>query len=516
MRKSLFATLLVLPILLISCTGEGSSSQPTSSDSPSSPTTSEIPTVPNDEVETYTDPVLNANINKMRDGFTMQGNVIQRRYASTINSDGEYEIDGDPIDTNTYYTMVGYNSKDENAFYKYSYRLANNVEIAAEGPYTYFEDENGYAYTESIDYSNKVSRNYQTYNASTNTGLTFADNGFYNFVYILLEEDFTLNESVQAFTRYDLNINKAAIISNNLLYSLNSGAFAVPNEAYFRVDNGNFTSLTIELDPITSIDSTTGEVTLITNSIVFAFNNLGEQTIEHITPYEETEASETLTNAFKTFEGQSFKMTVRHQYEGISLYPSDVSDLTVADDVTTDYYFTGKEIYVHTRQRNETSNINLERDYYLAPTSETDMHLYPYAYDSSTGEYTVRNAGVILEDGTIAFAQAYVGYYFYSDLLPIISDISGTFFDQVDETTFTVKEGMMESLADCFVISKRPFQVDRFEESDPLTINLSAGTVSTIEGEYDFTDTMQGYRYNGSISVEYSMLGDVTLEDIIG
>ena len=144
------------------------------------------------------------------------------------------------------------------------------------------------------------------------------------------------------------------------------------------------------------------------------------------------------------------------------------------------------------------------------------MHLYPYAYDSSTGEYTVRNTGVILEDGTIAFAQAYVGYYLYSDLLPIISDISGTFFDQVDETTFTVKEGMMESLADCFVISKRPFQVDRFEESDPLTINLSDGTVSTIEGEYDFTDTMQGYRYTGSISVEYSMLGDVTLEDIIG
>ena len=103
----------------------------------------------------------------------MQGNITQSRYEYNEDPLGNYLIEGEPLETNLYHSNFAYNGGEEKAFYKYSYREVEGVTITAEGPYTYFEDENGYAYEEVIDYTNVVRRNYNSSMASTNGGLTF-------------------------------------------------------------------------------------------------------------------------------------------------------------------------------------------------------------------------------------------------------------------------------------------------------------------------------------------------------
>ena len=298
MKKSL----LLVSLLALSGLASCASTPDVNDDEQNGDTTTET------EVENYEDEVLKENMENLLTGFSMHGNITQERYEYNIDNEGNYVIEGDPIDTNLYQTDVAYNGGDEKAFYKYSYREISGMTITAEGPYTYFEDEDGYAYEEVIDYTNVVQRDYDSSMTSTKGGLTFGDNGFNNIFGLLIEDDFTLNESVTAFTRYDLNIDKAGLMASTLLYSLNSGATALPTEAYIRADNGVFTQFNFKLSPIVSLDSTTGDYSLITNSATFTFSDLGTKPIEHLTAYEETEDSKALSSAFAKFKDQSYKL----------------------------------------------------------------------------------------------------------------------------------------------------------------------------------------------------------------
>ena len=500
MQKKILLSLLAV-LSLAGCTGTESSSSQTSEE--------------NHESEVFNDPLLASNVQNFLKGFRMEGNIIQTRYQAELNDDFQYVPVGDPLETNTYYTDVAFNSGEENAFYKYSYRyLETNGEqvlVPAEGPYTYFEDENGYAYGETIDYSNTVVR---TYPSSNNAhGLTFGDNGFYNFFSLLLEEDFTLNSEITSYTRYDLSIDKAAIIANNILYSLNSGAYALPTEAYIRADNGIFTQLHIELGPVASIDNITGGVSVITNSIVFTFSDIGEETITHLTPYEETEDSNNLKEALDQFAGQSFTMNVNHTSHATNIYTGEEENTSV----TNIYGFTGEEIYVHEVGDNETSSTNLATDYYLAPISNTDERLYPYAYSEEENAFTLRNNGFTSEDGVVRFASGFCGLYLYDDLVPVIAGVSGALFTYDEENNvYEAKGETLSELTDCFLIASRPFRITGFAEASTLEVRLNDNNqLSSISVLYAYTDTLDGYIYQGSIDIAYSDVGSTTLEDFI-
>ena len=513
MKKQNILLISLFGILALTSCGETSST--TGSSSSASSSQPEISTS-DSEKEVFNDEILKNNIDLLRKGFKLTGNVLQERYNSSTDSERNYIPVGEPIEENRYVTEVAFNSTTENAFYKYSYRTVEGVVIPAEGPYTYFEDDNGYAYTEEIDYTNTVVKNYSSALATTQNGLTFADNGFYNFATILLEDDFTKDEDSVAFTRYDLNIDKAAIISNNLLYSLNSGAYALPEEAYIRVDNGIFTSLNITLSPISSVDIYTGQVTMISNTVTFTFSDIGEETVTHLQPNESSADSEKLETALSKFANTSYKMTTVENYESTNIYTGDVEQLI---NYTQDFYFTGKEIYIHERGRNETSTVlDKTNDYYLAPASEADPHLYPYGYDASTQGWTIKADGYYGEDGSIKFAKGYCGMYLYEDLLPIIADVSGTFFEyNAEENAFYAKDGMITYLSQCFIISKQPFTMTNFENADTLKISLNdANEVSSIEIIYNYTDSLDGTIYDGNITVTYTDVGNITLEGLVG
>ena len=312
MRHNKLLSLSLLSVLFAASCGGTTPNDPTDD-----PNSNENPA----EVEVFSDKVVQENVDKMLDGFTIEGTITQRRYsynaATDVDENGHYSIpeDREPIEQNIYHTNVAFNGKTENAFSKYSYREipgndGQTITLTSED-YTYFEDEEtGYAYEEVIDYKNNVEKVFGSSLSNTSNGLTFGDNGFYNIASLFKEGDLVLDENFVAYTRYDLNIDKAAIISNNLLYSLNSGAYALPTEAYIRADNGVFTSLNIELSPIYSYDSYTDVASLITNSIVFNLGNLGQETITHITPYEETDDSRRLDASLAKFENQNYKMNI--------------------------------------------------------------------------------------------------------------------------------------------------------------------------------------------------------------
>ena len=511
MKKSLLLVSLIALVGLAAC-----STTPEVNDddknNPNDETPSEVT-----EVENFEDPVLKDNMEKLLIGFSMQGNITQSRYEYNEDPFGNYLIEGEPLETNLYHSNFAYNGGEEKAFYKYSYREVEGVTITAEGPYTYFEDENGYAYEEVIDYTNVVRRNYNSSMASTNGGLTFGDNGFNNVFGLLIEDDFTLDESVTAFTKYDLNLDKAGLIASTLLYSLNSGATALPTEAYIRADNGVFTQFNIELSPVSSLDSITGDSSLITNSITFSFSNLGTKPISHLVAYEENEDSKKVSDAFKKLEDTSFTLKVNDSYKT----ENQIEGIFGEGEEEKHYYFTGKEIYYHKVIEGETTSFNKDRDFYLAPKgdSETtgDMHLYPYAYDAATDSFTIREGGLQYEDGTYGYAQGFCGDYLYEDYLPIISDVSGTFFEYDEASnSYVSKEDQVSSLNDCFLLRYPPFYSERQDSIYEYRIKLDDnGSLSSISARYVFNESMDGMIYTGTYTLEFSNVGSTTLEGLI-
>lgn len=474
--------------------------------------TSTPPFTSEQEVEEFNDPIIKENMLNLLKGFSLSGNVIQKRYqAGYVN--GSYIPVGDPIEENTYFTDISFNSETENAFYKHSYQYINNEMVTAEGPYVFFEDEDGYAYSEEINYANEIIKTYDTSVSSSNKGLTFADNGFYNFFKIFIEEDFTLNNSVQSYTRYDLNVDKVGIVANNLLYSLNTGAYSLPTEAYIRVDNGVFSQMFITLAATLSYDSMSGTISMITNEISFTFSDIGNETIKHVTPYEETNDANNLTAALAKFKDNSFKMRVSHQYSANDMNLGTTKEVSEIFD----YYFTNREIYVHKVTENETSNIDLENDYYLAPLSEADNTLYPYMYDEVSKSYQLIEDGVTDSEGNILFASGYNGKYVYSDLRPLIGGVSGALFTFDDKNnTYTVLEDAKSALNECFLIDKHPLKIDGFEEAQTFTLTLDDNKdLSDLDVDYAFIDTMNAIIYNGTINVTFTNLLDSTLDDII-
>ena len=476
--------------------------------------------IENTETEPFNDEVIKNNIEKGLDGFRMSGNITQKRYQERdITTDpvsGAYVLkDGaTPLETNPYSTDIAYNSKTQNAFYKYSYRTVEGQTMVSEGPYTYFEDENGFAYTENINYKNEVFNDYESSVATTQNGLTFADNGFYNFFTILTEDDFTLDEDFAAYTRYDLNIDKASIIASTLLYSINSGATALPTEAYVRVDNGNFTQLSITLSPIISKDSLTSNTSFITNDVLFTFSNLGEETIEHTLPYLETELSQEISNAFSKI-GNNYTVN----------YTDEYWNLGNSDNTTTksqNVYFTGNEIYVHDVVEGETSATSAN-DYYLAPENDSNPALYPYDADGN-----IHTDGYYLygedEDGNqiitdVLYASANCGAYTYNDLLPIITDVSGAFFDEEtttdtagnENTEIVSKDDHVDSLNDCFFLSKGQFSKELFNNIEYYTVELNNdGSLASISAYYGYA-TLEGTMRVGILTASFSNVGTTTL-----
>ena len=343
--------------------------------------------------------------------------------------------------------------------------------------------------------------------------LTFADNGFYNFFSILIDSDFTLDES--SGNRFDLNIDKAGLISNNLLYSLNSGTYGLPSEAYLLASNEMFSELHITMEPLTSYDSMANQYYIIDNTISFTLLDAGKETIKHIEAYPETENGKVLSEAFKAYtDDVSYKLTVDNSYT--------VTDLNAENPVPSsheeisDYYFTtDKAMYIHDRANKEDTSLNKASDYYLAPNANNRLQAYKY-----DGNSFVAYEGNITEgegdDALIRFPSTYNNYYTYSDMTPDIAMVSGSLFDKNSEiNAYEAKEELISTLANALSITKRPYLLEAvsLDGIASIDVTINSDNSLTIVMPYGYIDTLATGIYQGKVSLTYS-LGDYTISGL--
>ncbi len=428
--------------------------------------------------------VIEQNIYDFSKGFLMKGNISQTRYVAIgTDSNGDYIFSSDASDTNSYKTNIGFENKTRNGYTKYSTQEYDFEDQVIEN-YTYFEDENGYTYKESLNCKNEIERDY-TINQSKNS---FTYNGFYNFFSILNREDFEKEND----TTYYINIDKASIISNNLLYSLNSGFSTNVKEAYFNLTNGVFTSFTIEMNDYLYLDSSTYYLYKVENKAVFSLEQAGTYTIDSAKKYD-SKGYTTLQNSLSSI-GNNFTMHVEIKANN----QVDSSSSTSYED----FYFTGDKIYVHTYDNLDSKDVDKTKDFYLS--TQEDGKLYSYSYDETSSSF--------IKQATTNFPSLYQGLFTYNDYLPNIKDVSADLFKYDDQSkTYKGEDNAISALTDCFYLKKVPFKKSAANSFYDIEISLDNDKISLVTLPYSYTDFMEGSLVTGTYKISYSNIGSTSL-----
>ena len=422
---------------------------------------------------------LDNNISLFSKGFLMSGYITQTRApAISIDDNGNY-VFSPTKEKNEYQTNIGFQNVGRNAFEKKSTQEFEG-ELQSMENYVYFEDENGLAYSETLNYKNEVERNYSINYANS----SFASNGFYNFFTILQKGDFIQSEEEP--TRYDLNLDKAGIISNNLLYSLNSGFATAVKEAYFTVENDIFKNFFITMNSYYYIDN--NYLYEVENDAVFSLQQVGTYKIPSVHQYEAKNYT-ALDKALKEL-GNNYTMNV----EKIS------TDAVTGKSTTSfqDFYFTGKEIYVHSYTDENDAAPNRENDFYLAP--EEDNRLYSYVYDADSSSYVKKT--------TTGFPSLYQGKYTYEDCLPLTNEVSSDLF-VYDEATkiYSPEDEAKSSLIKCFYLRNPAFKSSQSNSFYDADVVLAGEHIAFIELPFSYTDFMEGTIVTGSYRLTYKNIG---------
>lgn len=425
--------------------------------------------------------VIQNNIDTFSKGFLMNGVITQTRYVALgIDSSGNY-IFSTEAETNTYKTSVGFENTTRNGYTKHSTQEYDWEDQVIED-YTYFEDEDGYTYKENLNYKNEIERDY-TINQSQNS---FEYNGFYNFFSILNKADFEKeNDSCYYLDQY-----KAGIISNNLLYSLNSGFATSVKEAYFDIENNVFSKFTINMEDYLYLDSSsTSYLYKVENSAVFTFEDIGTYTIDSAKKYDAKNYT-SLQNGLNAV-GKNYTMHVK-----INSLNQGTSTNTISYE---DYYFTGDKIYVHTYTDETKSSPDYTSDYYLA-SEENGGTLYSYTYDETTSSF--------IKNPTTSFPSLYQGLFTYEDYLPNVSEVSADLF-KYDDTSKSYKgeDNAISALTDCFYLKKVPFKKSAANSFTDIEIKLDNESISSVTLPFSYTDFMEGEIVTGSYEITYSSIG---------
>ncbi len=414
----------------------------------------------------------------------MDGTISQSRVAITgYDSDGNYVYSSNK-ETNTYESKIGFSNTDRNAIYKYSTQVYEGESQTIED-YTYFEDEEGYAYAESLSINNEVTRDYSI-NLTTSS---FEYNGFYNPFSILDEADFSVNSSNE--NRYDLDINKAGIIANNLLYSLNSGFATAVKSAYFIFNGTTFSSFRINMnDYIYEGDDAYYKVS---NNVYFILSEVGSYHIDGATPFADKGyvALETGLKAIK----DNFTMHVKKKInEQVSATKSEEY---------VDFYFADGEIYVHSYSDSNKSAVDKTADFYLAPSE--DNTLYSYVYDSASSNWNQKSVST-------AFPSLYQGKYTFEDYCPKISSVSSNFFKYNDESGYyEAEESMAEILPSYFYLGAQPFKKGASNSFIDVEITCNDSMIDKVILPFSYFDISEGSILTGSYELTFSEINSTVL-----
>ena len=460
MKKKYLTICILAPLaILASCDGQAASS------------TSNTPV---EEESTLT-----SNLKTLSNSVLLSGSVVQtRQYATATKSDGTYTWSATK-ETNEYATTIGFSSKGRNAIYKYSIQDYMGEETVIED-YTYFEDEEGYAYSESLNYKNELERNYSINLTTT----SFASNGFYNPFSILNEEDFTLQQN----GNYNLDLNKAEIISNNLLYSLNSGFAGSVKEAYFTIVDNSFSHFVLTMDSYIYYDSTYSYTYKVENTVDFVISRAGTYMVQS----EEQYSDKGYTSLAKALSdlGNNYTLSVEmYNYDQVK-----------GEESTTyqDFYFTGSEIYVHSYDNANDDAPDKAKDFYLSP--DEDGTLYSYVYNTETSEWEKKT--------TTAFPSLYQGKNTYNDYLPNAYEVSSDLFKYDGENKcYVAEDNATSALVECFYPNVAPFRKSASNSFYDVEVVLNNDKISLVTLPFSYTHFQSASIQTGRYNLSYTNIG---------
>lgn len=424
--------------------------------------------------------VINYNLSTLSQSVLFKGKINQTRQTATaITSDGSYVWSSEK-ETNEYNSTIGFSSKDRNAICKYSTQEYQGEETTIEN-YTYFEDEKGYAYSETLNYKNELERDYSI-NLATSS---FSSNGFYNPFTILNKEDFTKDFNGS----YILDLNKAEIITNNLLYSLNSGFGGSVKEAYLTLgEDGLFNDLVITMSSYIYYDSSYGYVYKVENTVDFAISEGGTYLVSSPKTYDNkgyTDLEKGLSNL-----GSNYTLSVK-------MYSKDQVNNT-ENTSYQDFYFTGDEIYVHSYDSEANKGLNKSDDFFLK--ADEDGTLYSYVYDSEKSSW--------VKGSSTYFPSTYQGKNTYNDYLPKANQVSANLF-KYDETNkvYNGEDDASSTLVNCFYPNVAPFRKSASNSFYDVEISLNGSNISTVKLPFAYTNFETGTIMTGNYELSYSNIG---------
>ena len=464
MKKSL----ILFSLLLITTTACNDSSN-----------TNKKPTTPEE--------IIAFNIEQMRHGFKMNGSINQERQQVAVTSEGYVNI-GNP-EYNYYNTNFVFNDISDKAFHRYSYQEYQGENVVLEN-ITYFGDENGDKYIEYLNYDNTIQKQYSL-------SSSFDVNSYYNFFTLINPEDITYEKNLNE-ERYHLEINKAAIISSNLLSYLNSGFYDVPERAYFKVDeNGYFSSFVLIMNDRFMEDSTDGvtyNLYVVENTASFTISEVGTAKVERLAPVAEKAENNSLKEALSKINDN---FTLKITDDSLSM------DNQVISSEYKKLFFTGNEIYVKNWTSTSGSEDDLnENDFLLKEIDETKK-LFSFIYDSETQQF--------VQSAPINFPNSYQGLYFYKDLLPIVNQVSEDLFTYNALTNcYEADLIAINTLTTCFGINLAPFRSVNLQNSSSISIRISDdNSIDYIDFAYNYISTSSVEK--GKIRIEYSNVGKTEL-----
>ncbi len=465
MKKKYLAILVLAPLAaLASCDGNGASSNAPSSE------------------EIIDETTIGYNLKTLSKAVLLSGSITQSRtYATSQNADGSY-VWSTTEETNEYATSIGFSSKDRNGIYKYSVQEYQGEETVIED-YTYFEDEEGYAYKESLNHKNELERDYSINLTTT----SFASNGFYNPFSILSEKDFTVGND----GKYALDVNKAEIISNNLLYSLNSGFAGSVKEAYFTLGDKLFDHFIITMDSYLYYDSSYGYMYKVENTVDFVISRGGIYEVSSQQQFAD-KGYTSLANGLKAL-GNNYTLSV------------EISTLDQINETRTttyqDFYFTGSEIYLHSYDDANKQDPDKTSDFYLA--ADEDGTLYSYAYNSENDAWEKKS--------TTSFPSLYQGKNTYNDYLPVANEVSSDLF-KYDETnkSYVAEDAAISSLVDCFYPNVAPFRKSASNSFYNVEVVTNGDKIVLVTLPFSYTHFQTATILTGTYTLSYSNIGTTT------
>ena len=428
--------------------------------------------------------VVTYNIAKLRKGFEISGEVTQTRYPATGTNNGSYVFNEKAKEENKYSVTIGFdNSTSIPAYSKVSTQVYENETYVIED-YLYYEDENGLTFKKKLNYKNEIDRDYQI-NLSTSS---FTYNGFYNFFSIIDKEDLVKDESYTFYDKYNLNLNKASLIANNLLYSLNTGFSTKVKEAYFRLTKNDFSEFHLVMNPYYYLDTNTSVFYKIDNEVTFKISHNGNYRVEDLKPLSNKNNNK-LKKALSKIN-DNYKLTVEKNVTDKTLNTNSIS--------YKDFYFDSKTIYVHNYTNEDGSKVDFTKDYYLS-SDETNEKLYSYVYDSKEQKF--------IKDKTNEFPSLYQGMYYYDDYLPIVSEVSSDLFKYDKEKDLYLSSSeASECLKSCFYLKNQPYREAETFNFSSYEIKLDGESIAYIKLNFSYLN-FEGSVKTGYYKVTYNDIG---------